>query len=305
MLLPSCLRLKPDRQARRATLRRRRVAIGLKSRESRRLPSTFYSIGRNVISANDRGIQIDGASAINNAILGNSIGTNLSGQSPLGNEIDGVLTSGDASNNTIGGTGSGDGNTIPFNTDDGVLVSSGHGDAKLPNAIFSNGLIGISLGQSANDSMPLDHLDWIVIDGRANSLLNSGLTDASGDLLADPHGVIGAHFVATIGAEARLAYTDGAGNAVTLRLTRGALMELFQLPDGTVHQLALVGTIPNKRILTATVRHKDRSGRTVLPPMMGSAGVRIRLNARAFAMKAVSATVANSREPSAPLASSG
>ena len=81
---------------------------------------------RNVISTNNWGIQIDGASAVDNAILGNLIGTDITGQLALGNEIDGVLLSGGASNNTIGGTGSGDANTIAFNTDDGVpVVASG------------------------------------------------------------------------------------------------------------------------------------------------------------------------------------
>ncbi len=108
---------------------------------------------RNVISANDWGIQIDGASAVGNAILGDYIGTDITGQLALGNEIDGVLLSNGASNNTIGGTGSGDANTIAFNTTDGVLVASGTGDAILANSIFSNGAIGISLSGTANDSI--------------------------------------------------------------------------------------------------------------------------------------------------------
>ena len=44
-------------------------------------------------------------------------------------------------------------NTIAFNQIDGVLVSSGIGDAILSNAIFSNGSIGISLSGTANDSI--------------------------------------------------------------------------------------------------------------------------------------------------------
>ena len=86
-------------------------------------------------------------------MLGNYIGTDISGQTPLGNEIDGVLISGDASGNTIGGAGANAANTIAFDTEVGVEVQSGTGDAILSNSIFSNGGPGIDLTPSGNDQL--------------------------------------------------------------------------------------------------------------------------------------------------------
>ncbi len=99
----------------------------------------------NVISANLIGVQVDGATAINNLIEGNLIGTDLTGARPLGNETNGVVFSTSASNNTLGGTVAGAGNTIDFNVDAGVSVQSGVGNAILSNSIYQNGLIGIDL----------------------------------------------------------------------------------------------------------------------------------------------------------------
>ena len=62
-----------------------------------------------------------------NWIAGNLIGTDITGQLPLGNEIDGIEISG-SSGNTIGGTAASEGNTIAFNTVDGIEIVSGTGD---------------------------------------------------------------------------------------------------------------------------------------------------------------------------------
>ncbi len=107
---------------------------------------------RNVVSANQWGIQVDGASATDNLITGNFVGTDSTGALPLGNEINGILFSGGAANNTVGGTATGAGNTIAFNAEQGVDVQSGTGDAVLSDDIFSN-VEGIVLNPatSAND----------------------------------------------------------------------------------------------------------------------------------------------------------
>ena len=82
---------------------------------------------RNVISANEWGIRMDGSTATGNIVEGNYIGTDVTGTLPLGNEIDGVIFSTSASNNTVGGTAAGQGNTIAFNVAAGVLVAVGDG----------------------------------------------------------------------------------------------------------------------------------------------------------------------------------
>lgn len=99
----------------------------------------------NVISANQWGIRIDGATAVQNLIEGNLIGTDSTGTKPLGNEINGVVFSTNASSNTLGGTIAGAGNTIGDNVAAGVSVASGTGNSILSNSIFSNGHLGIDL----------------------------------------------------------------------------------------------------------------------------------------------------------------
>jgi hypothetical protein len=110
---------------------------------------------RNVISANEWGIRVDGSTATGNQIDGNYIGTDVSGALPLGNEIQGVIVSDSASNNTVGGTAAGQGNTIAFNVNYGVDVDSGTANSIVTNSIFSNGQAGIALNgtTSANDAI--------------------------------------------------------------------------------------------------------------------------------------------------------
>ncbi len=109
---------------------------------------------RNIISANQWGVWIYGGSgpATDNVIEGDFIGTDVSGTLPLGNEINGILFSNNASNNTVGGTAAGAGNTIAFNTEQGIYVQSGNGDAVLSDDIFSNDLgIALDVAAKAND----------------------------------------------------------------------------------------------------------------------------------------------------------
>ncbi len=108
---------------------------------------------RNLISANQWGIQIDGAGATDNFVEGDFIGTDTTGSQPLGNEINGILFSGGASNNTVGGAAAGQGNTIAFNDEQGIDVQAGTGDSILSNSIFSNAQQGIAL--AATVSIPV------------------------------------------------------------------------------------------------------------------------------------------------------
>ncbi|HET9711103.1 MAG TPA: Calx-beta domain-containing protein, partial [Pyrinomonadaceae bacterium] len=120
----------------------------------------------NVISGNRTGIQIGGFISITltgNTIQGNLIGLNALGTGQLPNTINGIVFS-DASNNTVGGTQAGAGNKIGFNGGTGVVVFSGTGNSIRGNAIFSNGALGIDLGnntfpQNANGVTPNDPND--------------------------------------------------------------------------------------------------------------------------------------------------
>jgi hypothetical protein len=104
----------------------------------------------NEISGNTVGVQLTGVGATGNLVQGNAIGTDLQGTTAVRNTSDGVLFVGGASNNTVGGTTAGAGNTIADNLGNGVNVVSGTGNSILSNKIFGNALLGISIvGSSA------------------------------------------------------------------------------------------------------------------------------------------------------------
>ncbi|MBC7818685.1 MAG: DUF4347 domain-containing protein, partial [Planctomycetaceae bacterium] len=112
---------------------------------------------RNVISGNvDDGVELD-TGATGNIVRGNFIGTDITGTANLGNQSDGVLVNASTTNNQIGGTATGAGNTIAFNDGIGIdlLNGAGTGNGLLGNSIHSNGALGIDLngdGVTANDA---------------------------------------------------------------------------------------------------------------------------------------------------------
>ncbi|MBV9469993.1 MAG: DUF11 domain-containing protein, partial [Abitibacteriaceae bacterium] len=156
----------------------------------------------NVIAGNgSQGIAIlkfTSNSADGNIIQGNFIGLNVN-SATLPNGNDGITIS--SNNNTVGGTAAGAGNTIAFNTGNGVNVLATDvfsnvpvGNVILGNSIFSNTKLGIDLGNdgvTANDlGAPPD------ADTGANNLQNfpalttattvSGNTTITGSLDSTP-----------------------------------------------------------------------------------------------------------------------
>lgn len=127
------------------------------------------NLARNIISGNaQNGIKIDGSTTNGNKIENNFIGTNASGTN-LGNGSRGVLIQNSALINFVGGAAAGAGNTIAFNGEEGVLISSGTGNYVRQNSIYSNGKLGIDLGTvgvTPNDVFPGDP------DTGANGLQN-------------------------------------------------------------------------------------------------------------------------------------
>lgn len=116
---------------------------------------------RNVISGNSTGIDLIGP---NNKIWGNYIGLAKDGKTPLPNDADGIRLSFfeiPASNNTIGGSKSGQGNRIAFNGGTGVSLEDTNmsGNRIWGNSIYSNGELGIDLKEdlvSPNDAGDAD-----------------------------------------------------------------------------------------------------------------------------------------------------
>jgi hypothetical protein len=131
--------------------------------------------------------------------------------------------------------------------------------------------------------LPLGTFYQITIDGHTSTLLNNGLTDTYGNLLTGSSGGVGSAFVATIGGGSQLTYADGGGNVVTLKLSRGGLMEMFRSPSGNVQRLQLVGVVPRQTTLSGSLRRgPGGSGRTFLPVINGASGVRIKLKTPPF-----------------------
>ncbi len=127
----------------------------------------------NLISGNAwYGVRLYGSGVTGNVVQGNSIGTGINGTENLGNGGSGVNIHGEAHDNIVGGTASGQANLIMHNgtsssDEDGVWVGSGSGNLISGNRIFANAGLGIDLG--ANGVTPNDPGDT---DTGANNLQN-------------------------------------------------------------------------------------------------------------------------------------
>ena len=88
----------------------------------------------------------------------------------------------------------------------------------------------------------------------------------------------------------RLVYTDSRRNVVKLQLTKGGLDgDVPQRRAATLKQLQLIGTIARKTTLSGSVsRGRGGTGRTILPPIAGAAGVRVRLKTPPFVFRTTS-----------------
>lgn len=121
----------------------------------------------NVISGNDNdAVNVPGNSSPGNRIIGNLIGVSASGGNALGNSGAGITIG--QSSTQVGGTNVNEGNVIAFNSNDGVLITSG--DVSCPvlgNSIYANGDLGIDL--NSNGVTPNDAGDG---DAGGNNLQN-------------------------------------------------------------------------------------------------------------------------------------
>ncbi len=163
------------------------------------------------------GVYIDNIGTSGNWIEGNDIGTDATGTNALANGMGLILFSG-TSNNIIGlkPDGSGSGNQIAFNYNDGVRISDPNtaGIAIRGNSIFGNGGLGIDLLNGANDlqnypviTNAIGYAASTVVSGTLASLANSTfLIDVYRNAANNPGA--GQVYVGTVSAT-----TDGSGNA--------------------------------------------------------------------------------------------
>ena len=128
---------------------------------------------RNIISGNDNdGIWITGSGTSDNTVQGNWIGLDAA-EGSLGNSYHGIGVQGGAADNLIGGTDSGEGNSIANNSRDGISTnSSGTGNSFLGNYIYGNGDLGIDIEAGSEDVNGVTANDANDVDSGTNNLQN-------------------------------------------------------------------------------------------------------------------------------------
>jgi len=227
---------------------------------------------RNVISGNfGAGISIEESNANGNTVQGNFIGVDISGFKPLANTPDGFGIPNSAggvaisrgNNNLIGGTTAGAPNTIAFNGDAGVRVSTlpntniGINNRISRNAIYGNLRLGIDLG--ANGVTPNDNGDS---DTDANKLQNfpiitsvvtaSGTTTVNGTLNSAASTTYDLEFFANYGCHPL-------GNGEGGRFVGAGTVTTDGNGNGTF-SIALPSTLPSGQVIAATAT--DPAGNT-------------------------------------------
>ncbi len=126
------------------------------------------------------GVEIVGDGTSNNVVEGNLIGTNLAGTGPLPNgsgTTGGVVISGGATNNTIGGTALGARNVISGNVGAGVSIDVDQGDGTTGNLVEGN-----LIGTTAAGTGALPNAIGVQIESPGNTI--GGPSPGSGNLIS-------------------------------------------------------------------------------------------------------------------------
>ena len=114
---------------------------------------------RNIISANDQGVVISGATTTGNVVQGNYIGTDVTGTADLGNLSYGVHVS--APNNLIGGPDPGAGNVVAASGREGVYLDNVNATGNVVQANY--------IGTDASGATALSNSAGILVGFGANS----------------------------------------------------------------------------------------------------------------------------------------
>jgi len=180
---------------------------------------------------------------------------------------------------------------------DAVLGTADDFTVPLASAVYNPATLQVVLTPAL--PLQLNMFYRLVVNGNPSN--TAGVTDSGGNLLdGDANGVNGGVYVALFGVGNRFVYLDRNGDRVTLRLSRGGLMELQRAADGEARQLRLLSPVARRSVLNGSVKGmKGGDGRTSIGTLSGQAGVKLRLN-RSIRLGRLSATsVAAPRGPHA------
>ncbi|HEV3083402.1 MAG TPA: hypothetical protein VGY66_26700, partial [Gemmataceae bacterium] len=136
----------------------------------------------NVISGNkysSSGVEISDTGTTGNLVEGNAIGANAAGTAALANGSYGVFIWAGATNNTIGGTAAGTGNTISGNSTYGIYLYGGGSSVTTGNIIQGN-----RIGTTGDGSGALPNLDGIYEDRTAGGNTIGGSVAGAGNLIS-------------------------------------------------------------------------------------------------------------------------
>lgn len=174
----------------------------------------------NLLSGNGNGIGIDGIGSDGNIILGNLIGTDTSGTEALPNDH-GVVITGGAKSNTIGGTTLGASNLISGNKYRGIEIYDNGSDR--------NVVLGNLIGTNVYGTMALPNATGgIAIYGGAMSNIIGGIVLGAGNLISG-NGVgewAAGILIANVGTDSNLVFGNKIGT------NKGGIFAIGNRNDG-------------------------------------------------------------------------
>ncbi|HPO17100.1 MAG TPA: DUF5011 domain-containing protein, partial [Candidatus Hydrogenedentes bacterium] len=219
---------------------------------------------RNIISSNgDDGIYLSGAGVSGNRIYGNYIGLGNTGSNDLGNRLNGVMISGGASANYVGGNTSGTRNYISGNKQGGVVITGSGSDG---NFIQGN-YIGINA--AATIAVPNAFQGVMIYEGASGNLIGGtvgGSTNTISQNVGDGVLIMDAGSLRNTVRRNSIHHNGGEG----VRLMYGANNSLSA---GAINRLRPIisGTAPANTIIEFFADREDE-GQVYLATTLSSAG---------------------------------
>jgi uncharacterized repeat protein (TIGR01451 family) len=185
----------------------------------------------NVISGNATNILVTGPGTSNNLIAANLVGTDKSGGSAILGSFEGVVISGGASNNTVGGTDASYRNVIARNDYDGVLIT----DVGTNSNVIEGNYIGTDVAGLA----ALGNGTGVTVQAGASGTTIGGDSSGAGNLISgNPQAIelLGTGNVAQPSSHSvvrgNLIGTDKTGSKVIPQSSVG--IRIFGSPDNTI-----------------------------------------------------------------------